>query len=46
MKILVILMTMILSKDHGSHNSDEEPNNIDDIKAWDTANKHLFCVYG
>ena len=29
---------------YGSHNSDEDPNNSDDIKAWDTANEHLFSV--
>ena len=28
----------------GSRNSDEEPNNSDDIEAWDTANEHLFNV--
>ena len=27
-----------------SHNSDEEPNNSDDIEAWDTANERLFSV--
>ena len=28
----------------GSRNSDEEPNNSDDIEAWGTANEHLFSV--
>ena len=28
----------------GSRNSDEEPSNIDDIEAWNTANEHLFSV--
>ena len=28
---------------HGSHNSDEEPHSSD-IKSWDTANEHSFCV--
>ena len=27
-----------------SRNSDEKPRSIDDIKAWDTANEHLFSV--
>ena len=27
-----------------SRNSDEEPNNSDDIKVWDSENKHLFSV--
>ena len=27
-----------------SRNTDEKPRSIDDIKAWDTANEHLFSV--
>ena len=30
----------------GSRSSDEEPSNSDDIKAWDTANEHVFIVLG
>ena len=29
---------------HESRNSDKEPNNSDDIEAWDSANEHLFRI--